>query len=482
MNKLILTGAIFGLTLMLGACQSLPHNAQNTPSSVVTPLPNLPANTALSNALRAQLKSNFSYHTQVMLSAYVYEESALPSDSFACEDRHDKEYVALAQMALKADLDISADVYLPQKDAIKAAYQACQAMRETLSTGDVSEAETVSATDDIEAAAMAAKNAATAASVAVTDTALSTASLAVLNSYLLHPTRLQISGSYRPVVGELTMLPSADYALGRMTMHLNQPIYIDLKNATIYLWADNLAMANASFLDKKLGLAWQNKWLKLPLNDGSLPADFVTVLTKAILKAQQATLTDDNVSYVPSNELPLSMLTAKQQAMIAQTPMIIAQEGIDRQALIHQVADTLYAAYPELRDVPSGDTLTSQSIVAHWLARFVLEIDNQSTQTRYYGLDKGQVLWVLKHSDGTLPLVNQPVMMASFTQFDSRPLADSFPKLATDAKKPTVANSVDMLAYVNSLKHAKAQDVTPYLDVVLYYLLGDAVSVTAEAL
>ena len=162
--------------------------------------------------------------------------------------------------------------------------------------------------------------------------------------------------------------------------------------------------------------------------------------------------------------------------------MIIAQEGIDRQALIHQVADTLYAAYPELRDVPSGDTLTSQSIVAHWLARFVLEIDNQSTQTRYYGLDKGQVLWVLKHSDGTLPLVNQPVMMASFTQFDSRPLADSFPKLATDAKKPTAANSVDMLAYVNSLKHAKAQDVTPYLDVVLYYLLGYAASVTAEAL
>ena len=236
MNKLILTGAIFGLTLMLGACQSLPHNAQNTPSSVVTSLPNLPANTALSNALRAQLKSNFSYHTQVMLSAYVYEESALPSDSFACEDRHDKEYVALAQMALKADLDISADVYLPQKDAIKAAYQACQAMRETLSTSDVSEAETLSATDDIETAAMAAEAvAAPAASVAVTDTALSTASLAVLNSYLLHPTRLQISGSYRPVVGELTMLPSADYALGRMTMHLNQPIYIDLKNATIYL-------------------------------------------------------------------------------------------------------------------------------------------------------------------------------------------------------------------------------------------------------
>jgi len=125
------------------------------------------------------------------------------------------------------------------------------------------------------------------------------------------------------------------------------------------MWADNFAMINSKLLDKKLGTKWQNKWLKLSLNDGSLPKGFGRTLIQSHLQASEAVHANaekDSFSTISAAALakltpkiPAHQLSGMMQSdhIIAQTLSINAyrQEG---QMMSEALFQRLQAAYPEL--------------------------------------------------------------------------------------------------------------------------------------
>ena len=112
----------------------------------------------------------------------------------------------------------------------------------------------------------------------------------LLEAYLLKPMSISAQGIYKPLSGVMTTSPTFQYQSRNHISAINQPIYIDARNGDIYFWADNFALAISESLDDKLGTSWKNKWLKLSLNDGSLPAGFGRDLIKSHFSALDKSL------------------------------------------------------------------------------------------------------------------------------------------------------------------------------------------------
>lgn len=124
------------------------------------------------------------------------------------------------------------------------------------------------------------------------------------------------------------MLMSAQYHARNNRTTINQPIYVDFKTGNIYLWADNFALLTSEFADDKLGTQWQNKWLRLALDDGSLPKGFGKSVIKAHFEALDRTYEaapESQFDYIaPTTLATLSpKLPTPQLNTMQQTPQII---------------------------------------------------------------------------------------------------------------------------------------------------------------
>ncbi len=366
------------------------------------------AQTALADAIKGQLKSSFSYETQIHVNNHLREEAlaaASPSQLAAvddkmqlCEETHDAAYIAWLKQLKAEGVDIKAldtDKYADKLATFKDSYTACVNERSAQLTqaeasGDAAAFENLSpemqklyappAADD--AAQMDANtaeplfadrsshnNADNANYLPDYDsdhTALDAKKSALLKAYLIQPASITISGRYQPLAGQFTALPALGYDAKNLQAHINQPIHLDLKAGVLYLWADNFAMVNSETLDKTLGDKWRNKWLAIPINDGSLPADFTERLIKSYIKAKQQSflsLDKSGFSYVNADAvLGLPHLTdnlsdSAKQAITKSPSIIRDSSSADAQAFARYVfADTLYdelaAAYPELLPEP----------------------------------------------------------------------------------------------------------------------------------
>lgn len=276
MKKTFLVLMMAGL---LVACQSMPTQTTVSTGSATT-------KEHLAQAIQASLKSSFGYSTHVKLSNQHNLSTTNSSSAYAiydCDGRHDEAYVALARRAVSEGFDITSDRYIDDRQALKEQFLACIKRREN------------------PAADMLATE------VADTDNT----KLALMDAYWLKPSQFGITGNYQPMQGVITALPSFDYQMGQVSLMANQPIYIDIRTGDIYLWADNFALANATWLDKSLGDKWHNKWLRLSLDDGSLPDGFHQAMIKAYLSAYRTGFDELEVGQfdeataddVPQNEL-----------------------------------------------------------------------------------------------------------------------------------------------------------------------------------
>lgn len=210
---------------------------------------------ALKSGVQALLRTSFSYRSQVF-AAVPPSEHTEPTKS--CEVVHDEGYVNLSKTAKEAGLDVSADDYIEDRKALKDAYLACQ--RDLLvqaSKGEFTPPTKEAPKKDHR----------------------------LIDAYFVKPSSLGVVGNYQPLRGVISALPTFEYHFGQMDLMVNQPVHIDMRAGELYLWADNLALANATWLDKELGDGWQNKWLRLPMNDGSLPESFVKDFWRAYLQA-----------------------------------------------------------------------------------------------------------------------------------------------------------------------------------------------------
>ncbi len=342
------------------------------------------AKQALSDAMHAQLRQSFGYHTQIHVSNAIREEalaqaseeqnSASSDIMTACEDAHDAAYVSLTKK-LMAEQGVLADAIEKTEDfeTLKQTYQSCVNERNAIfDTAESFDAEaffertqdmTVDAQFDLlyeelqahENQADAVRAASIATYQAAHDgqhTPLDAKKADLFSAYLISPTQLSMIGNYQPLAGKISVLPAAHYQAKNLNFYVNQPLYIDLQQGIIYLWADNFAMVNSETIDKSLGDKWRNKWLAFHLNDGSLPKSFSRDLIAFIVDAKKQSFDSLNVSafdLINSDQMlatPHLMTNLSEQAIttIKGTGSIIRvqPQAADRAYARYLFADTLY--------------------------------------------------------------------------------------------------------------------------------------------
>ena len=522
----LFAGTLITGALLLTGCQSTSLEQSNAITAKQTPAA---AKTALATALQKQRRQSFSYHsnleisneqqfsdvdsTQLVASEYV--------DSY-CDDSHDQAYGALLTKAQAQHKDIAATDYDDQREALKQSYLACSAAYEAWRDAhydsesyaiDAAAEDVVDSVAEMETTASDMDSAREASATTVSpyvspyyeklfneyenkQSKQDIKKSQLLDAYVLKPLSINAQGIYQPMAGKATMLVSAQYQARNHQSSINQPVYIDFKNGDIYLWADNFAMLNSELLDDKLGIKWRNKWLKLAIDDGTLPKGFGSELIKSHFAALDATFDAAPVSqfdYVAPNTLAsLSPKLPAHQlpAMLASNQVIRRVQSAESYEQFYQdymriIYERLSQRYPELvkesAAYEAGDTnakkFTSKALVQQMLAMIKNDIDSGSETVdetmaeakeetkegtilakaetqQLYGFDKrGQLKW--QHLRSELPsetASNKNMVIDVLQQYSAISAKNmAFPNLPNDVQVPNAGNSIDVREYGNEL-------------------------------
>ncbi|WP_413190421.1 hypothetical protein [Psychrobacter sp. AT9] len=489
----LFVGALVTGALLLTGCQSTNLDQSNAMTAKQTPVA---AKTALATALQKKRRQSFSYHSNLEISneqqfnninTEINAKAPVASgyiDEY-CEDTHDQAYAALLTQAEAQNKDILVADYDAERTTLKDRYLECTDAYEAWVDSNYDSEITVPASyqqlfdnyDD-------------------RTTAQDVKKAKLLDAYVLKPLSLNAQGVYQPMAGKATMLASVQYHARNHQSSVNQPIYLDLKNGNIYLWADNFAMFNSEMLDDKLGTKWRNKWLKLAINDGTLPKGFGSELIKSHFAALYTTFDAAPVSqfdYVAPNTLAsLSPKLPAHQlpAMLASNQVIRRVQSAESYEQFYQdymriVYERISQRYPELVKESAayeiGDTnadkFTSKALVQQMLAMIKSGMDSGSETVeetmaeakekmaesamlekaetqQLYGFDKrGQLKW--QHLRSELPsetASNKNMVIDVLQQYSAISATDmAFPNLRSDVQVPNASNSIDMREYGSEL-------------------------------
>ncbi len=435
----------------------------------------------LQNALNNQLRSNFKYKTDVkisnskrlmsLLKASPEQLANVDNKKDYCNETHDKAYAALLKQVDQTGEDIFDDKYAQKLEDIKQDFLTCEQEYDSWYDdyyNNGSDAEYMPEYDD-------------------QHTAKDLKKAQLLNAYLLEPMDISITGSYQPLAGKVTFLPAFSYQHRNILARINQPIYIDLKKGDIYFWAANIAGTNAKYIDDKLGAKWHNKWLKLTLNDGSLPKNIGKDLIAAYLKALKVSYEQEPVegfNYISDTNLlnKLDYLTNNQTNVIAGSNKIISRihdsETTHKNA--HVFAKTFYESiiqkHPQLitntDDTESFkemkfDSLTFLKLFLKGIHSEVEDYENPSAvevinevengdvinYEAYYGLRRNnKIAWSHYNINMSDTADEEAMMVDVLTQFDYRPIGKRlFNNLPVEVQTPTSENTIDLRMYSKEL-------------------------------
>lgn len=312
--------------LALTACQISPSISQNSLSTTLAQLPaeqqSQIAKDTLLKSLQKQYRSSYAYHVDVLGSNDLRRENLAKASSKQlamsdnpeehCEHIHDEAYVTLLEQAEKSGRSITDAIYSAERESIKSSFLECQTAYEEwnneapydkwleqaidqakVDLGQADEANTEGSTvkdsteenqdteyyEDAERTEFL-------PGYDASHTKLDVRKAKLLDAYLLNPMSLTSTGVYRPLSGKLSIVPTFSYQRRNLTLSNSHFIYVDAKEGSVYLWADTFAYLMSAYLDENLGLGMQDKWIKIDLNDGSLPNGFLMDLIKSHLQAQ----------------------------------------------------------------------------------------------------------------------------------------------------------------------------------------------------
>ena len=478
----LFTSAFITGALLLTGCQSTSLGQSTAITAQQTPTA---AKTALATALQKQRRQSFSYHGNVEVNndqqiANAKKGTLVASDYIDdyCEDTHDQAYADLISQADTQKKDILDTEYDAQRTTLKNSYLECSDAYEAWVDSQYDSDITVPASYqqlfdnyDDQSKPVDVKKA------------------TLLDAYLLKPLSINSQGIYQPMVGKATMLASVQYQARNNHSSINQPIYIDFKNGDIYLWADNFAIFNSDLLDDKLGTKWRNKWLKIAIDDGTLPKGFGSEVIKAHFDALDRTFEAAPVSQfdyvVPSTLASLSPKLPEHQLPVMQSTAQVIRRVQSAESYeqfykdyIQVFYDRISKQYPEL--VQNSDTsdeasdtetdkLTSKALVQQVLAMLKASMDtaaetdesellDNTTVQELYGFDKrGQLKW--QHSRSEFPSKDKSadnksagIVIDALQQYSSINSKDmAFPNLPSDVQVPNASNSIDARQYSREL-------------------------------
>lgn len=509
---------------------------------------------ALQEAIQSQLRTSFSYQTDVYVSNQIRREAlanATPEQLAShddmtekCNIEHDEAYVALLKTVKADEGEIGDDKYKEQKAQIKKDFLSCQKnlVAEDNIFALAEDNEAWASGETLEKLMEASRNMADMADNAKAydsnHTVLDAKKATLVHEYLIKPTHVAMVGNYEPLKGVISALPSMEYHAKNLKFYLNQPIYVDLRAGGIYLWADNFALANSQALDKTLGDKWKDKWLFLPINDGSLPDTFTKDFIQAIKEAQK-----ERFLALPTQNFGQGMtalpfadnLPADKQALIKGTPHVITitSNPKDKAYADYVFKDNLYntivAKYPMLapqdinheeRDIIDGEstihvrnvdtTSEDEETKPAFNSRFFMAVLMTGLQNQvlayqdelanpegdektskyapvtHYGLNGGKLAWLHQRYYPT------PAKAQAFINDDEPLLVDVFTKimphqsitfeqLPPALQRPTADNAVNLFDYRDELQKALEKSDDKYLGILSNLLFGQS-EASAESL
>ena len=530
-SKSILTvSALLASTLLISACQSTGVAQANHLSANTTPTA---AKTALATALQQQRRQSFAYHSNIEIVneqqfANIDSTQLLASedlDSY-CKDTHDNGYAELLLKAETQNQDISTMNYDAQRNRLKQAYLVCSDAYQTWRDNhydseaysvEMAAEEVADATDTIDEVAYVTMLASDMDSTNEVETKaispyyekifdeydsrqtkIDVKKAQLLDVYLLKPLSINAQGVYQPLAGKFTMLGSVQYSARNHHSSINQPVYVDFKTGSIYLWADNFALLTSKFADDKLGTKWQNKWLKIVLDDGTLPKGFGRAVIKSHIEAENSVYAKAAIEQfdviAPNVLTTLSpKLPEKQLAAMVNTTKVIrrarssAEYKQDYKDYIGIFYQLMTKQYPELilendsdtrEDADTDSNYEDRKMTSKWLVQQTLDkmkdfADDKALKTQettlpvsssslpvqeLYGFNKqGQLQW--QHSRHYLPnksatdvRVETSTIMDVLNQYmPLRSQDKAFPNLASDSQVPNASNSIDLKEYSTEL-------------------------------
>ena len=530
-SKSILTvSALLASTLLISACQSTGVAQANHLSANTTPTA---AKTALATALQQQRRQSFAYHSNIEIVneqqfANIDSTQLLASedlDSY-CKDTHDNGYAELLLKAETQNQDISTMNYDAQRNRLKQAYLVCSDAYQTWRDNhydseaysvEMAAEEVADATDTIDEVAYVTMLASDMDSTNEVETKaispyyekifdeydsrqtkIDVKKAQLLDVYLLKPLSINAQGVYQPLAGKFTMLGSVQYSARNHHSSINQPVYVDFKTGSIYLWADNFALLTSKFADDKLGTKWQNKWLKIVLDGGTLPKGFGRAVIKSHIEAENSVYAKAAIEQfdviAPNVLTTLSpKLPEKQLAAMVNTTKVIrrarnsAEYKQDYQDYMGVFYQLMTKQYPELilendsdtqADADTDSNYEDRKMTSKWLVQQTLDkmkdfADDKALKTQettlpvsssslpvqeLYGFNKqGQLQW--QHSRHYLPnksatdvRVETSTIMDVLNQYmPLRSQDKAFPNLASDSQVPNASNSIDLKEYSTEL-------------------------------
>ena len=501
----VLLSSLLASAVLVTGCQSTGFKSQNSNSTVSKNTPSA-AKEMLAQALQKQRRDSFSYHSNVEISNNQSSKTidakqltTIDRVEQYCEQTHDEAYAKLLAEAETNNKELRAIEYDTRRQTLQQTFEACDKAYRAWDNNQYyspAEAELKSPVspyyqqlfDGIEAKT----------------STLDIKKSQLLDTYLLKPLSINAQGVYQPLAGKFTMLMSAQYQARNNFTTINQPIYIDFKTGTIYLWADNFALINSEFADDKLGTEWQNKWLKLAIDDGSLPKGFGKAVIKAHFEALNRTYEAAPVAqfdYVMPNSLVT--LSPKLSASQLNNMTSLPNQQIIRRVQSAENYEQFYkdyisifyeritSQYPELIKTessyqsstarPDSAKLTSKVLVQQVLAMMKrvtdIQADNvvnevfsasvtpdsqqpisedkiqQPNIELLYGLNqRGQLQWqhqriLYEDSEKRAKGVTVDVLQ----QYMPISSAVAFPNLPTDRQTPNASTSVDIRQYGSEL-------------------------------
>lgn len=514
---LVVAGAMTG-------CASMQMPVQNATADGIH------AKTQVAKAVRSQLRTSFGYQTNVYAS-----DVNMPSKNQDCTKAHMSDYLSINQDQSISDQERETKVHainqtyeqcLQAEIAMLSAMQAVEqaATAATVDSGDVAFDDT-DASDGDDALNVSADDAVANGLDAEVwregvwdeDNAQPSPAdkhkMALFDRYVVKPTQVQITGKYQPLHA-ITAVPSLSYHAKNARLSVSQPIYIDVKAGVIYLWADNIARMNNEHYDRTLGLQWQNKWLAIPLNDGSLPKGFAQDFIKAYLKAKKDSFESlPNASFNVISATAFFELPDIEQVLPKQTQELI--HGTDTIIRLHSThADDAYAKfifwdsfyqemiakYPELTESPTfadrvigddeGNVLVEVSTVnagdandaqaksapkldsknamkgLFTLVGVASHVNSQKVSEQaksveltpsvsHFGLNNGKLSWIHQRSSVGSPY-RAAATVDSFTQIQKLSDEHEFVRLPKEHREPNAQNTVDFWEYgISSITEGK---------------------------
>lgn len=411
------------IPLVLSACQVAPSSNQNAFISKVSQLPSEQqsqiAKDTLLKALKQQSRSDYAYQVDVLgsnaqrrerLTNATSQQLAMSDEPINhCEHVHDEAYVELLQRVEQAGLEIYDAKYSAERESIKHTYQQCvdalehpysQVSYEQWLDKAVQQAKIDLANAELGVEAGRAEADRVEASLAnaesdqdeelysldestddsqslsnvfgeITEdvlpgydsshTKLDARKAKLLNAYLLNPTSINGSGVYRASSGKVSIMPTFAYQSRNLQMLNSHFIYIDAKQGAAYLWADSFAYILSSTIDPNLGLDLKDKWIKIDLNDGSLPKSFLPDLVKAHVSAKDkmhASAIAEQYHFISSSELQNQSPKPdkKHQPYLNKASLLIEHKLTEQQyneamqLYLTTVYDQMTNKYPQLLD------------------------------------------------------------------------------------------------------------------------------------